>query len=272
MQGEIMLDFQKSTKISLSRYIQLMERQLGSKIAGPVQFREIPNRTQLFQGWIDTPPDNSNNLLVFKLKLHCKRVVSDTGEHCGEITLQGTQTWGGNVLTFNICLLRDFKYSTQEDMMLIPFQDITIKIPPTHLTVNSRGGSFRLSFGNNFSCWEKEEVIQERVVKILEKRKTQNVKIPIQGPGFDPSNMLPSAPMKPTPYVYQTSSNPDWVYEDQTSPGGLIQRGKWTPSVGGQQGPHHVEWSHGGVSRDTDQYDPPVVTETPCIGGVGPPI
>ena len=114
-------------------------------------------------------------------------------------------------------------------MTLIPFQDITIKIPPTHLSVNSRGGSFRLSFGENFSCWEKEEIIQERVVKILEKRKTQTVKIPTPGPGFDPINMLPSAPMKPTPYGYQTSSNPDWAYEDQTNPGGLIQRGKWTP-------------------------------------------
>ena len=78
--------------------------------------------------------------------------------------------------------------------------------------------------------------------------------------------------MKPTPYVYQTSSNPDWVYEDQTNPGGLIQRGNMTPSVGGQQSPRHVEWSHGGVSRDTDQYDPSVVTETPCIGGGGPSI
>ena len=130
MQGEIMLDFQKSTKITLSRYIQLMERQLGSKIAGPVQFREIPNRTQLFQGWIDTPTGNPNKLLVFKLKLYFKRLVSETGEQCGEITLQGTETWGANELTFNLCLLRDFKYSTQEDMMLIPYQDITIKLPP----------------------------------------------------------------------------------------------------------------------------------------------
>ena len=90
-----MLDVQKSTKISLSRYIQLMERQLESKIAGPVQFLEIPNRTQLFQGWIDTPTGNPNNLLVFKLKLYCKRLVSETGGQCGEITLQGHETWGG---------------------------------------------------------------------------------------------------------------------------------------------------------------------------------
>ena len=106
MEGEIMLDFQKSTKITLSRYIQLMERQLGSKIAGPVQFREIPNRTQLFQGWIDTQTGNPNNLLVFKLKLYCKRLISETGEQCGEITLQGTETWGGNDLTFNLCCLQ----------------------------------------------------------------------------------------------------------------------------------------------------------------------
>ena len=108
MQGEIMLDFQKSIKISLSRYIQLMERQLGSKIAGPVQFREIPNRTQLFQGWIDTPTGNQNNLLVFKLKLHCKRLTSDTGEQCGEITLQGTQTWGGKCLNIQYMFTKGF--------------------------------------------------------------------------------------------------------------------------------------------------------------------
>ena len=95
-----MLDVQKSTKISLSRYIQLMQRQLEGKIAGTVQFLEIPNRTQLFQGWVETPTGNTNNLLVFQLKLHCKKLISESGGLCGEITLEGHETWGGQELTF----------------------------------------------------------------------------------------------------------------------------------------------------------------------------
>ena len=224
MEGAIILDFKKSTKITLSRYLQLMERQLRSKIAGPMQFQEIPNQTRLFQGWIDIQTGTPSNFLVFKLKLNCKRLTSETGEKFGEISLQGTERWGVNELTFNLCLLKDFKYTTQEDMMVIPWQDITIKLPPTHLTVHSRGGSFRLSFGNNFSCWEKEEVIQRRVYKIIEKRETQKVNMETkygnrsgQGAGFDPSNKLASAPMVPTPYVYnkgETSTNPD-IYREE---------------------------------------------------------
>ena len=175
MEGTIILDFQKSTKMTLTRYLNLMERQLRSKIDGPVQFQAIPNQTQLFQGWIDIQTGTPSNLLVFKLKLNCKRLTSETGEKFGEITLHGTERLGVHELTFNLCLLKDFKYTTQEDLMVIPWQEITIKLPPTHLTVQSRVGSFRLDFGNNFSRWEREEVIQERVYKIKEKREVQKL-------------------------------------------------------------------------------------------------
>ena len=156
-------------------------------------------------------------------------------------------------------------------MMVIPWQEITIKLPPTHLTVHSRGGSFRLDFDNNFSRWEREEVIQERVCEIIKKREVQKVSPYVekkygnrsgQGAGFDQNIMLASAPMVPTPYVCQkeeTSTNQDWEHEDQTDSGEHIQRVKMLPSVGGQQRPHCVEY----------QNDPSGVTEPPCIGSMG---
>ena len=89
-----MLEVQKSTKISIARYLQIMQRQLEGKIAGTIQFLEIPNRTQLFRGWVETPSGNTTNLLVFKLKMHCRRLESEAGGQCGEITLEGQETWG----------------------------------------------------------------------------------------------------------------------------------------------------------------------------------
>lgn len=211
MEGAILLDFQKSTKITLSRYLNLMEKQLKSKIDGPVQFLPIPNQTQLFNGRIDIQTGTPVNLLVFKLKLNCIRQTSETGEKFGLITLQGTERLGVHELTFNLCLLKDFHYTSQEDMMVIPWQEITIKLPPTHLTVNSREGSFKLTFDNNFTCWARVEVIQKRVDQIVEKREIQRVdtanrkdKRSGQEAGYDRNIKLASAPylpMVPTPYV-----------------------------------------------------------------------
>ena len=74
-----MLEVQKSTRISIARYLQIMQKQLEGKIAGTIQFLEIPNRTQLFRGWVATPTGNTTNLLVFKLKMHCRRLESESG-------------------------------------------------------------------------------------------------------------------------------------------------------------------------------------------------
>ena len=270
MEGKIILDFQKSTKITLTRYLDVMERMISNKIDGPIQFLTLPNQTQLFHGWIDIQTGTPNNLLVFKLKMHCKRMTSENSENLGEITLHGTERLGMNELTFNLCLLKDFRYNTQEDLMVIPWQEITIKLPPTHLTVQSRVGSFRLDFGNNFSRWVREEVIQERVYKIKEKREVQKVAQHTdkygnrsgQGADFDPNIKPPSAPMVPTPYVCQkeeTSTNRAWVHENQTGSGGHIQRINMLPNVGVQLGPHCVKY-HNDLSG---------VTEPPCIGNMG---
>ena len=106
MEGAIILDFQKSTKITLTRYLNLMEKQLKNKIDGHVQFQPIPNQTQLFQGRIDIQTDTPVNLLVFKLKLNCTRQTSENGEKFGVITLQGTERLGVHDLTINLCLLK----------------------------------------------------------------------------------------------------------------------------------------------------------------------
>ena len=253
MEGEILLEVQKTTKISIARYLQIMQGQLEGKIAGTIQFLEIPNRTELFRGCIEKLSGNTPNLLVFNLKMHCRRLESEGGSQCGEITLEGQETWGGQVLKFNICLLRDFHYSTHEDLLLLPFQEIQIKIPPTHLIVTSNRVSYRISFSDNYANWEEEKTIQLRVEKIIIDRKTHKIKpgddIPLLGPGN----------MQPAPFGYQPSFNPDWGLQNQTSTGGWVQRGQW-PNRMGVQGPRYGELQH---------Y-PPVRTDQHDVGGVGP--
>ena len=52
LHGSIFLEFQKSTKMTLTRYMNLMEKQLKHRIDGPVKFKQVPDHTQLFQGKI----------------------------------------------------------------------------------------------------------------------------------------------------------------------------------------------------------------------------
>ena len=93
-----------------------MEKQLKHRIDGPVKFKQVPDHTQLFQGKIDIITHTPVSLLVFKLKLNCTRQTSENGEKFGLITLQGAERLGLHDLNFNLCLLKDFKWTSQEDL------------------------------------------------------------------------------------------------------------------------------------------------------------
>ena len=156
-----MLEVQKTTRISIARYLQIMQRQLEGKIAETIKFDEIPNMTQVYKGKIKKPLENTTNLLVFNLGIACRRMISDGGSHCGELTLEGKDKWGGQDLKIEISLLKDFIFPTPEVLLLLPFQEIQIKIPPTQLTFNTENGSFKINFSDNNVKWEEEKKIKK---------------------------------------------------------------------------------------------------------------
>ena len=151
LHGSIFIDFQKSTKMTLTRYMNLMEKQLKHRIDGPVKFKPAPDYTQLFQGKTDIIINNPVSLLIFNLKLCCTRTTTENGEKFGLITLQGVERLGSQDLNFNLCMMDNFKWTSQEDLSQVQWQKITIKLPPTHLILEAMEGNFRLAFYDQMS-------------------------------------------------------------------------------------------------------------------------
>ena len=210
LHGAIFLEFQKSTKMTLTRYMNLMEKQLKHRIDGPVKFKPVPDYTQLFQGKIDIIINTPVSLLILNLKLCCTRTTTENGEKFGLITLQGVERLGSHDLNFNLCLMSDFKWTSQEDLSQVPWQKITIKLPPTHLTLDAMEGNFRLAFYDHLSRWESTEIIDKKIKEIIKTRGTQHVHIadkkgdrPKQEADYDTDMRMasapPSLPMIPTP-------------------------------------------------------------------------
>ena len=248
-----MLEIQKTTKISIARYLQIMQRQLEGKMAETIKFKEIPNITKVYEGQIKETLENATNLLVFDLKMQCRRVITEGGNQYGVLSLEGQTNWEGQDLEIKICLMKDFTLPTPEDLLLLPFQEIQIKIPPTQLTSNTKKGSFRINFSEHNVRWEEERDINSRMAKIITDRKTHEIK---QGNGAHrrEQNWMPSAPIG-----YQPSFNQAWGWQDQNNSGGWIPRDVQGPCYGelgwmprmGIRGPQY-----GGL-----QYGPPVHTD-----------
>ena len=116
LHGSIFLEFRKSTKMSLTRYMTLMENQLKHRIDGQVTFRPIPDYTKLYQGKIDKIIHNSVGLIIMNLKLCCSRTTTENGEKFGHIALQGAGKLGSLDLQFNLCMMSDFKWTSKEDL------------------------------------------------------------------------------------------------------------------------------------------------------------
>ena len=133
-------------------------------------------------------------------------------------------------------------------------------------------GSFKLAFHDNFTRWERVEVIEKRVSEIVKTRETQRVTLsdrndnrPRQEAGYDRDMKMasaPSLPMVPTPYKWQkveTSTKFNLEHENQTESGEHSRIVKVLPSVGSQQKLPCVEY----------QNDLPGVEnhkELPCVG------
>ena len=87
-----MLEIQKTTRISIARYLQIMQQQLEGKIEETLKFMEIPNMTKVYEGQIKETLENATNLLVFDLKLECRRVITEGGNQYGVLSLEGQNT------------------------------------------------------------------------------------------------------------------------------------------------------------------------------------
>ena len=104
LQGSIFLEFRKSTKMSLNRFMNLMGHQLKPRVDGPITFRPIPDYTKLYQGKINKIIQTSVGLIVMDLKLCCSRTTNENGEKYGHIALQGTGTLGSLDLQFSLTM------------------------------------------------------------------------------------------------------------------------------------------------------------------------
>ena len=109
LQGSIFLEFRKSTKMSLTRFMNLMGHQLKPRVDGPITFRPIPDYTKIYQGKISKIIQTSVGLILMDVKLCCSRTTNENGEKFGHIALQGTGKLGSLDLQFSLTMMDDFK-------------------------------------------------------------------------------------------------------------------------------------------------------------------
>ena len=188
LHGSIFLEFRKSTKMSLTRYMTLMEHQLKPRVDGPITFRPIPDYTKLYQGKISKIIQTSVGLILMDVKLCCSKTTNENGEKFGHIALQGTGKLGSMDLQFSLTMMDDFKWASKEDLSQVQWQQLSIKLPPTHLSLDAMEGKYRLSFYEQMARWENTEIIDTKIKEIIKERGTQQVKmmdtlVPRHNPG-----------------------------------------------------------------------------------------
>ena len=177
LQGTIVLEFRKTTKMSLNRFLNLMGHQLKSSVDGPINFRPIPDHMKLYQGKINKIIQTSVGLIVMNLKLSCSRTTNENGEKYGHIALQGTGSLGSLDLQFSLTLMENFKWATKEDLTQIKWQQLSMKLPPTHLSLDAMEGKYSLSYYEQMARWENSVNIDTKIADIIKKRGTQQVQV-----------------------------------------------------------------------------------------------
>ena len=60
-----------------------MQQHLEGKLAESITFMDIPNETEVYKGKIKQQLEQTNNLLVFDLKLECRKVITAEGTEYG---------------------------------------------------------------------------------------------------------------------------------------------------------------------------------------------
>ena len=92
-----------------------------------------------------------------------------------QIALQGTGSLGSLDLQFSLTLMENFKWATKEDLTQIQWQKLSMKLPPTHLSLDAMEGKYRLSYYEQMARWENIKTIETKVADIITKRGTQQV-------------------------------------------------------------------------------------------------
>ena len=175
LQGSILLEVRKTTKMSLSRFLKLLANQLTTRIDGPIEFQPIPDHMELYQGKVNRVIQTTVVLIVINLKLSCTRKTHEDGEKYGHIALVGNGSLGLLNLACSVTLMENFKWVTREDLAQIQWQTLCMKLPPTHIRLETMEGQFRLSYYEKMARWEDTETIDTKISRYYKgKRDTES--------------------------------------------------------------------------------------------------
>ena len=154
-----------------------MGHQLKTRVDGPINFQTIPDHMKIYQGKVNKVIQTSVGLLVTNLKLGCSRKTYEDGEKYGHIALLGQGSLGSLDLQFSLTLMENFKWVTREDLTQIQWQQLSMKLPPTHISLDTMEGKYRLSYYEQMARWEHSGTIDTKIAEIIKERGTQTVKM-----------------------------------------------------------------------------------------------
>ena len=108
----------------------------------------------------------------------CKRSTNEEGKQIGYISLQGTAKLATVFLSFNLALISDVKWAGKDDPSNAKWQELILRIPPTHLHLATVDGYiYRLTFFNNLARWEALDTIFQTMENIKSEKRRQEVTV-----------------------------------------------------------------------------------------------
>ena len=145
--GTIKWEIRKTTRMSVERYLSMLSQQLTNRVEGILEFQPIPQSLDLHGGSVGRVLQTSVTNIQVNLQLSCKKYTNEDMETKGSIALIGTAKLGAISLAFNLELLSGIQWSTKEDPTHIRWQELSLKIPLTHIHLSSIDGCvYRLSY------------------------------------------------------------------------------------------------------------------------------
>ena len=141
LQGTILWEVKKTTQMSLIRFLRLLANQLMTRIDGPIEFQPIPNQMDLHKGRVNRVVQTPLGHIDVSLKLSCTRQTNPDGGTHGHIALEGRASLGTLNLACSMTLMEGFQWVTREDLSQIHWQQLCLKIPPTHIRLETLMGA-----------------------------------------------------------------------------------------------------------------------------------
>ena len=170
LNGTIKWELRKTTQMSLVRFLKLLAQQLTSRVEGTIEFQPLPNTMDLYNGQVSRAVQTPLSHINVNFKLSCTRQTNLEGGTHGHIALVGRATLGTMTLSCSMTLMEGFQWITREDLGQIKWQELNLKIPPTHIhLVTLVGDVYRLTYFQSLAKWETYESITLNMETILKK-------------------------------------------------------------------------------------------------------